>query len=275
MKQLTAWAAASGLLILGVAGCDRSMDAQGGLNRDSLARVAQSIARSEDHVAVKDLADLIIQETGDFILIDVRDAGAYQAGHIKTARSLPLTELLSAEAIDGLEAGRKLILYSEESANAAQAAAVLRLAGRDAYSLTGGYQQWLGYMTEPASASAGGDAHEQAKRQAVQCYFEGDYVAEAGLMVKAGEAGGFTPPLMPVESDAGAGDPLGLGLGLEAASGQTGTPAERGAVSEDPLGLGLGLEPASAPVSGAGAGLGLGLDAGGGAPAGLKIGEGC
>ena len=57
-----------------------------------------------------------------------------------------------------------------------------------------------------------------ARQQAVSCWFEGDYVAAAGLAVKQDEVrpatGGFVPPLEPASpTHAEAVDPLGLGLG--------------------------------------------------------------
>ena len=269
MKDFILKSATSCLLVLGVAGCGQSTDPQGVLDWASVAGVAQSITRNEDQVAVKDLADWIIQETGDFVLIDVRDAAAFEAGHIKTARSQPLMDLLSAEAVGKLGTAGRIVLYSHDSAAAAQAAAVLRLAGLDAYSLDGGYDGWLQYMTDPDAA---GDAYAQARRKAVQCYFEGDYVAAAGLMVKAPTTAAFTPPLTPVkQAPAPTGDPLGLGLGLGIAPAPT--PPAAAAPVADPLGLGLGLGDAAPPATQPAAGAGLGL--GGGAPAGLKIGEGC
>ncbi|MEA2080236.1 MAG: rhodanese-like domain-containing protein [Pseudomonadota bacterium] len=245
MKQLTVWATVSGVIVLGAAGCDKVTEQQGGLSWNNVAGVAQSITRNEDHTAVKDLANWIIQEKGDFVLIDVRDSTAYQAGHIDTARSLPLTDLLSAETLAELEGDRKIILYSQQTADAAQAAALLRLANIDAYSLMGGYKQWLRHMTDPGPAGADDDARTRSRHQAVQCFFEGDYVAEAGLIVKMPPGAGFTPPLQAVEEDKEVEDPLGLGLGLE---------TEPESVSEKDTGHGLG---------------------GGSAPAGLKIGEGC
>jgi hypothetical protein len=106
-----------------------------------------------------------------------------------------------------------------------------------------------------------GTASEQAKKQAVACWFEGDYVAAAGLTVKqTTPAGGYVPPLEPVTAEAEE-DSLGLGLGIG-----LGPEEAQEKPQEDSLGLGLGLglgpedaqESEAAPTTGK-----------------LKIGEGC
>jgi hypothetical protein len=95
--------------------------------------------------------------------------------------------------------------------------ALLRLAGADARVLAGGHAAWETYL-HPGSGSD--SAAELARRQAAACWFEGDYLAEAGLVPKRAAAAaapaGFVPPLQPVEPApaAPADDPLGLGLGL-------------------------------------------------------------
>ncbi|MEA3412933.1 MAG: rhodanese-like domain-containing protein [Pseudomonadota bacterium] len=243
MNSLIGWSFVFGLCLFGAVGCQQDSDQRQGLNRAAVDRVAQSIARGGNQVGVEDLAGWIIEETTAFELIDVRDAANYQAGHIDKAISLPVAELLGSDGLDNLPDDRKIVLYSQGTDNAARAAVILQLAGLDAHTLTGGYDRWLRVMTDPDAVREAGDASSQARRQAVQCYFEGDYLPEAGLIVKATGSAGYMPPLQPVEAKPSA-DPLGLGLGIEAGPEQ--------APSTPDVGLG-----------------------GGGAPAGLLIGEGC
>jgi hypothetical protein len=86
----------------------------------------------------------------------------------------------------------------------------------------------------PAGKGDARNAQELAKQQAISCWFEGDYVAEAGLTVKAPASAGYIPPLEPVKP-APEEDDLGLGLGLGLG------PEELQQPEEDSLGLGLGL----------------------------------
>ncbi len=198
-----------GMVGMGLSACQMG---GGGGPASSLGPIAQAIARGEDHVAVKDLASWIVQGREDFMLVDIRDAEAYAAGHIDTATNLPLAPLVQPAGLADLPGDRMIVLYSNGSTDAAQGAALLRVAGLDAYSLLGGYNHWTRYTVDPETAGeADDDAAAKAKHQAVACYFSGDYVAAAGLAVKPAEGGAFTPEVSPLGGDE---DPLGLGLGL-------------------------------------------------------------
>jgi rhodanese-related sulfurtransferase len=244
-------------LLLAIAagpGCSPAPDA--GLSDGKLGPVARAIIRGEDRFAVADLAQALIEGRADLLLLDLRPAEAFAAKHIDGARSLPLERLLSQAGLAELPSDRRLVLYAETTAPAAQAAALLRLSGLDAYALEGGYRHWLDYTTNP-QAAVDSDPQTRAERQAVACYFEGDYVAAAGLEVKSG--GGYRPPVTPVEQSEA--DALGLGLGL--GLGPASPPEPAPSAAADALGLGLGLGPADTPKPAA-------------APRGkLIIGEGC
>ncbi|MGB5427427.1 MAG: rhodanese-like domain-containing protein [Gammaproteobacteria bacterium] len=217
------------------------------LSEADIGMLAQQIVRGEDHVTVAELSDRIIKAQGDYILIDLRPEDQYEERHIDSARHIPLSELVKPDVLAGLPRDKAVIVYSSSTTNAAQAAVILRLSGIPAYSLVGGYNYWAAYMTDPAAAGiAEHDAHQRARYDAIRCFLEGDYVAEAGLVVKQPATAGFTPPLQAVEET----------------------------VVEDPLGLGLGIDIEFDSGSDADTGLGPGLG-GGDAPAGLRIGEGC
>ncbi len=221
-----------------------------GLAQGDVGVLAEQIVRGEDEVLVQELSDWLVQDRQDFMLVDIRSQEAFALGHIRNARHIPLTDLVKPDALASLPHDQAVIVYANASKQAAQAALILRLAGVPAYSLAGGYRQWSRYLTEPASlGGAGEDALEQARHQAVNCYFEGEYVAEAGLVVKTPTAAGFLPPLQPVQQEATDADP-----GVQA--------------DPDPLGLGLGLEVDSDLDAEPGTSAGR-------PPAGLKIGEGC
>lgn len=202
------------------------------------AALAKTIADEQDHVTVAELSDWIIKDQRDFTLLDIRDRADFDTGHIEGARHVPLAGLMSDASLDALPTGRKVVVYSNGTAHAAQAALLLRLVERDGYALLGGYNYWQAYLNDPQAAGAAEmDPAKRAEYQAVACRFEGEYVAAAGLAPKVA-----TPPATAAaaaEPTTAGGDPLGLGLGLG-----LGTPDVQPAAAQppaDPLGLGLGL----------------------------------
>jgi len=227
-------------LIAGLsAGCaeQSQVDMQG-----RAAALAKTIAEERDHVTVAQLSDWIIKDQRDYELLDIRDKADFDADHIAHARHVPLAALMSDAALAALPPGRKVVLYSNGTAHAAQAVVLLRLVDRDAYALLGGFNHWQAYLNDPATAGvAEMDPAQRAQYQAVACFFEGDYVADAGLA-----APGAPVQAHPEDAAVSAPDPLGLGLGLGLGTdavkdaGQ-GARSEMPSPSADPLGLGLDL----------------------------------
>ena len=229
-------------LIAGLtAGCaeQAQLDMQG-----RAAALARTIAEERDHVTVAELSDWIIKDQRDFELLDIRDKADFDADHIAGARHVPLAELMSDDALAALPPGRKVVLYSNGTAHAAQAAVLLRLVERDAYALLGGFNHWQAYLHDPGIAGvAEMDPAQRAQYQAVACFLAGDYVADAGLARPCAPVHAHRHP---EDTAVGAADPLGLGLGLGLGSdavkpvGQGSQPDVR-PPSADPLGLGLDL----------------------------------
>ena len=215
-------------------------------NRDPLAQqgaaaaLARLIAEERDHLTAEELSAWIIRDQRDYELVDIRDAAEYDNGHIPGARHVPLRALMADQSLASLPVGRKVVVYSNGTAHAAQAALLLRLVEREAYALLGGFNYWQAYIQDPQSAGvAEMDAARQAQYRAVSCFFEGDYVSAAGLLPR-----GETPTVAAPAAEELAADPLGLGLGLGSdevrADLETANPAH-GTETADPLGLGLGL----------------------------------
>lgn len=205
------------------------------------AALAKTVAAEGDHVTVPELSDWLIKDQRDFDLVDIRDGSDFASGHIQDARHIPLASLLSEDALAGLPTGRKVVVYSNGTAHAAQAALLLRLVDREAYALLGGFNHWQAYLNDPQAAGvAEMDPRQRAHYQAVACRFAGDYVADAGLAVEIPEAKG-QPAAAPAATDA-----LGLGLGL-------------GSEEVQGLGLGGGEAPSTTPADPLGLGLDLGL----------------
>ena len=121
-------------------------------NGSVAAALAQRIASGLDHITAAELAERLIKDQRDFELIDIRDMQDFSAGHIEGARHTPLTGLLSADSLESLPAARTVVMYSNGSAHAAQAALLLQLRGRDALALLGGYNYWQAWLHDPEKA---------------------------------------------------------------------------------------------------------------------------
>jgi len=234
------------ILALLTAGCGQS-PSDSEIPQSRLDALGQAVAQQTSAIDVARLSERIIARQNDYLLLDIRPQADFARGSIKSAQSASTAQLLSAQGRAELPRGRDIILYSDDAAAAAQTAALLRLAGIDAYFLSGGYRAWQrqsgNVSGQPEDAEG---AQQLARQQAVNCWFEGDYVASAGLAVKADSAApagaGYTPPLQPVAADT-----LGLGLGVGLGPQ---TPQPQPAASDAlGLGLGLGLGPEDAPAN--------------------------
>jgi rhodanese-related sulfurtransferase len=88
-----------------------------------------------------DLADKLADHA--IVLIDVRPALEYDAGHIPGAISVPPEEL--PDGLDGLPRDRPVVAYCRGAycLFADEAVALLRGRGFEAYRLDGGWPEWL------------------------------------------------------------------------------------------------------------------------------------
>lgn len=175
----------------------------GGGDRDSgvsLTDIAQAAARHEDQVNVKELASWLIEERGDFELIDVRLPGDYEQGIIGEARNIPMAQLFTEQILGSLPRDRKLIVYSNGSQNAAKASVLLRLSGFNAHVLTGGYAAWHQQVLNPniPLQASPYETPALAEQRAYACYFVGERSGAAALPEGAA-AEPFVPPVV-VES---------------------------------------------------------------------------
>ncbi len=169
------------------------------LKSGDMVALSRLIARGEDHVKAEDLSTWIVEGRKDFMLVDLRPAQEFEAGHIKTARHIPITDLLQNGTLDKLPSDRSIVLYSNGTANAAQAVVVLRCSGKKAYSLMGGYNHWQEYTQNPELA---GEADEEklqtVKRKATGWYFSEDYDALGGMPL--GKTGAIPASMLPASS---------------------------------------------------------------------------
>ena len=176
--------------------------------------LAQAISRKEDRVTADELARWLIEDKRDFVVVDIRSAEDFEHGHIEAAMHLPLAELVSDQSLRALPKGRKIVLYSNGSEDAAKAEVMLRLAGFEAYLLLGGYNHWQQHILNPdiPLTAADGEAPEVAEQRAISCFFAGGRVAGAPATepVTVSKPLPFTPPVRPASEATGGAQEPGL-----------------------------------------------------------------
>ncbi|HSN52873.1 MAG TPA: rhodanese-like domain-containing protein [Woeseiaceae bacterium] len=161
----------------------------------SFVDVAQAAARQEDRVSVEQLAEWLIEERKDFVLIDVRSQDEYAKAKIRDAQNIPLAELVASETIATLPGDRKVVVYSNGSENAAKAVTMLRLAGLDAHLVTGGFNAWHERILNPdiPADELDGESPQVSAQRAYSCYFVGD--RGEGTAERSGAPQPFEPPV--------------------------------------------------------------------------------
>lgn len=227
-----------------------------GPGNEDLERVGSAIARGEATLSIPALSRRVIEDQGDFRIVDLRPAAQFEAGHIPGAVNAAVTEVIRPGQARELAGERQLVLYSADGIASSQAVALLQLNGIDAVTLQGGFDTWQAYTSDPSVELPGQQpVLDAAERQALRTFFHG----EAQTQVAA-----HTPQVTPARQDRAA----ALGLGPAPAAQTAAAPAYK-----DPHGLGLQY------------GLGIGIDfelpvaeekaAETPAPRRLLIGEGC
>jgi rhodanese-related sulfurtransferase/DNA-binding HxlR family transcriptional regulator len=129
------------------------------LRDTALARLAEAerAARAYlgEEVQAIDREELVSRlARGEVVLIDVRPAEEYAAGHIEGARSIPLAEL--EQRIAELPPDTEIVAYCRGPvcAYAHQAVRTLQLAGRSARRLADGWPEWQLRQTAARSRAA-------------------------------------------------------------------------------------------------------------------------
>jgi rhodanese-related sulfurtransferase len=123
----------------------------------SAARLAEVERAARDYlgdeVETIDRDELIERlRRGDVVLVDVRPAEEFEAGHIEGARSIPIAEL--QDRLADLPADREVVAYCRGPfcAYAHQAVRTLQAAGRAARRMEEGWPEWRLAMLEEKAA---------------------------------------------------------------------------------------------------------------------------
>ena len=85
-----------------------------------------------------------------YTVIDIRDAAAFEYGHIKGSVNIPLAELKA----ENMPVGKKLVICCKSGLVSLDAAQELSEQGLDAVSLAGGYLEWLRIIMESRDITA-------------------------------------------------------------------------------------------------------------------------
>lgn len=116
----------------------------------SLQSLAQVVARGEDMITPEHLRFLILSNRRDFSLIDVRTQQEFVSGHIQGAMNISIPKLLEPAEVVRLRRMPRVILYADNTARAAEAATLLRVAGVPALTLEGGLVGWAQHLSSGA-----------------------------------------------------------------------------------------------------------------------------
>ena len=101
--------------------------------------LALSTVKNSDKIKSLELADWIIKGKADYTLVDLRNEDEYNQYFIPTAINIPLVQLPESDLLRN----QKIILYSEDDVNAAQAWFILKSKDfRGVYILDGGLNNW-------------------------------------------------------------------------------------------------------------------------------------
>ena len=167
------------------------------LDQTRLTVLSESIEKGQAYIRSEELANWIIEDTNDYMLIDIRSAEDYTESHIQGATHIALPSLLQATQIDNLPDDRTIVVYANNSLKATQAATVLQLAGKNAYALLGGYEHWVMRTLNPSTPTDEDPNLEQldeSKRAAIAHALKN---CDTPL---AAPAKGYTPPLLPADN---------------------------------------------------------------------------
>ncbi len=113
--------------------------------------VGQIALSNEDKIAPLELGEWIIEEKGDFIVVDLRSPFEFADFNIPGSRNIPFASLMTKEGIALLPKYKKIILVASDEARSGQAWVILRGKGYKAFILEGGVQGWWNKVMTPAT----------------------------------------------------------------------------------------------------------------------------
>lgn len=105
-----------------------------------------STIQNNDRISVLTLADWLIKETGDFVLVDLRSEKEFNEYNVPSSINIPIESLLNSD----LMRNQKIIVYGNDDVTSAQAWFILKSANFKAvYILNGGLNSWKNEILFP------------------------------------------------------------------------------------------------------------------------------
>lgn len=104
-------------------------------------QAAQPLAVTE--IGVDEAQRWLADPKAQWLLLDLREAAAYQQGHLKQARSMPLIQPGFSEALLNMNRHQPTIIYSQRGERSKEALEIMRNLGfRNVYAIRGGLNAW-------------------------------------------------------------------------------------------------------------------------------------
>lgn len=185
-----------------------------------IERVGSAIARGEAQISIPALSHKVIEDHGDFVLVDLRDASAFEEFHIPGAVNMSAMEIVRPEKVREVAGGKQIVLYSDTAVDASQTSALLQVAGFNALAMAGDFQDWFDFTSNPAADIAIVDETvSDSDRQAFAQFFHGGPITPAHTPAVTPAVGGAAaalglapPPAEPEPTTGTAGAAAALGL---------------------------------------------------------------
>ncbi len=155
------------------------------------AELANEIAMNKDQISPNVLSEWIIEGRADYKLIDIRNPEEFAAGSIKGAVNIPMAKILERKTMNSeLPAHKKNIIFSNGDSHAAQTWLILKAAGKEVYTLEGGYNYWNKLILNPKLPSetpSDDEVLQYKKAKGIADYFGGG-TGSADVTQKTGDA---------------------------------------------------------------------------------------
>lgn len=179
-------------IVLILASCDRGVKTEAA-NLASPAELLREWQTGSAAISPEDLADQLINQVPDWVIVDVRPAEAFQQYSLPGAQNIPLSVLFEEAKTDLPQPSKTVVCISNDGSSAEQAWLWFRQKGwTQVRVLTGGLNAWTADILQPAEPEPGADAaswDQYRLRMAVRQYLTG--------ASKALEPESYTPVTQP------------------------------------------------------------------------------
>jgi rhodanese-related sulfurtransferase len=162
----------------------------------------QSFNDGVHYVTPDVVADVLVQKDPSYLLIDVRNAEAYNEFHLPNAINIPLHDILAPEWQDYLNQDvRTNVFYSNGTVEANQAWMLCKLRGyQNNYVLQGGLNFWAQTIMNPQKPDQTAPDDEMAKynfRKAANTALGGGSLEEVASTASSSKPAGSVPAATP------------------------------------------------------------------------------